>query len=370
MAKSQTLRLALLYGFFLSVVQAGCAKEMPSENRRISNVQSNNAADIVESTQQNNAVVDEPDPVVVEPGSSPPDALHQDAPCYLDEKVKKVVLELSPLIDKKQANFRSWPALIVQNAPGFNFQKDPDTLEITVGGNKRKRSFLEQVLWVCSTAPKTGYPATNPDSCKQVTVTTTKMELSFAQGISAVADKPDGSEGPSKSALALTLTSAELLSGGHNGPIFVKDLKHFDFKWTIKYRADDTQEQLRESYLTLDAGGDNPTKVGHIAAAYPHLQRLVLKVNDLPYYLWDRSVGNLYYARPSGFFKNKQNPKQGYGTYELIHTPAPLEMSHDGSFSPYNYKENPFVHHFIDSDITTNEWHKKHKEHCDSLTKK
>ena len=337
----------------------GCSKEPAVEGR------------LKVSTSENTKSLDtEPEAVVLDTAKAPPDALSENSPCYLEQEVEKVVLTLDPLIDKEQANFRSWASRVLLKKQGFSFKLDAEDFKITDGdGAKRKRSILEQLLWVCSSADQTGFPPRHPDACVGVTVKSTEMLVSFSSQLSAQKKQPDGAEGASGSAYVLTMSKKDLGWEEGDSPILVKNLSQFDFRWTLEYQADDTGTALRENYLTVGEG-DTAQKVGHIPAAYPPLKSMSLRVNDLPHYLWVKTVGGLYYAKPQGFFKSKAHPEEGKGTYELTHEPAASGRSSDGARGVSDYYENPFTHHFVDSDITKDSWYQIHKKHCEKIKKK
>ena len=296
------------------------------------------------------------DVTVLGPGDSPPDKFGKEVPCYLDTEVEKVVLEFVPSI--KGANFRSWPSKVLLASDNFHFVEDAETFKIPTGeGDKtRRRTLLEQLLWVCSSADKPGWPARHPASCKDVGVETTEMIVKFGDGLEVTKSQPDAD-----SKLTLTITKAELSS--EPKPLLVKDLSQFDLKWKLRFQADDPNAELKGNYLFLKKKPDDKsgTKIGHIPAAYPPIKGFVLKVNDHKYFVWDVKVGNLYYAKPAGFFKPQEHAEVGKGVYTLDHKPGVRAVA-------YNHIENPFTHGFSAADMTKTPWWQAHKAHCDSLS--
>lgn len=360
-----------------SLGMLGCSEKSPPREGRTKQMESNLEQDSSDLT------IDTEDP---EAGTESEALLPlpPDEPCYLDQDLEKLTLELHPVIGGDKASFISWSAPVVLAHEDFDFVLDTDREDlepptVLIANNKRRRKNLfEQILWVCAEEDRKGYPPRHPESCHEALVETLGMSLTI--GISGASGDevklhmgdlelgdlvPDGTTGDSGSSLALTLTK-EKLGWPVDQPMRARHLKTFDFSWKIKFSAADGKTAIRNKYLDLkNKEGESISYIGHIPAAFPHLKAMVIRGDDHAYPLWRKSLGGLYYKNPAGFFK-KTAPTESdaahSGTYTLTHEWA----KYSDTTTQYNYYENPFTHHFVDQDVTLGRWYKNHHQHCDT----
>ena len=308
-------------------------------------------------------------------------------PCYLDQDLESLTLKITPAIGEL-ANYRSWKTHVVLGKDGAEFSLDSDSVKVVDDeGRERKRALIEQLLWVCDTeateVPE-GWPESTPELCEEVTVTTQSMSLNFSSEDQAsralmVSDvKPDGDSEKSGDPTVITITKQQLGWNEGDLPIKVSDLSQLDFKWQFSWSAR-RGVNMRNQYIRLSGAGENGESgflVGHITAAFPHISKLTLKVNEYKTPLWEREVGGLYYDDPGKFFTSEKkkaeveasDPKQSLGLYT---PPKKLLTRANNSIPLYNYYEDSVTHQLTDSDITTDEaWYQKHKNHCVEVSRR